>query len=142
MPIFKKKLFTLAVIGTKFFCVLSFEIGPMVGEDDVLAYGNRYFRGPRELVRYGRVQGGLLKAMDIKGEVFYADFNWDNVFKALPKKRVQFSELNKYPSMRRDLALVVNQSVKFSEVAAIAGKTAKKLLRESNLFDVCTDFLS
>ena len=34
--IFKKKLFTLAVIGTKFFCVLSFEIGPMVGEDDVL----------------------------------------------------------------------------------------------------------
>jgi len=74
--------------------------------------------------------------MDIRGEVFYADFNWDNTFKALPKKRIQFSELNKYPSMRRDLALVVNQSVKFSEVAAIAGKTAKKLLREANLFDV------
>ena len=107
-----------------------------VAGDSTLAYGTRYFRGPRKLVRYGRVQGKLLKDMDIRGEVFYADFNWDNVFKALPKKRIQFSGLNKYPSMRRDLALVVNQSVKFSEVAAIAGKTAKKLLRESNLFDV------
>ncbi|MEO0724855.1 MAG: phenylalanine--tRNA ligase subunit beta [Bacteroidota bacterium] len=107
-----------------------------VSEDATLAYGTRYFRGPRELVRYGRVQSKLLKEMDIRGEVFYADFNWDNTFKALPKKRIQFSELNKYPSMRRDLALVVNQSVKFSEVAAIAGKTAKKLLREANLFDV------
>lgn len=107
-----------------------------VTKDTVLAYGTRYFRGPRELVRYGRVQGALLKEMDIRGEVFYADFNWDNVFRALPKKRVQFAELNKYPSMRRDLALVVDNSVKFSDIAAIAGKTAKKLLRETNLFDV------
>lgn len=106
------------------------------GDDPILSYGTRYFRGPRELVRYGRLQGEVLKAMDIRGEVFYADFHWDNIFQALPKKRVQFSELNKYPSMRRDLALVVDRSVSFNEIAAIAGKTAKKLLRESNLFDV------
>lgn len=107
-----------------------------VSGEGVLAYGTRYFRGPRELVRYGRLQGSLVKSMDIKVEVFYADFNWDNVFQAIPNKRVQFTELNKYPSMRRDLALVVDRSVKFSDIAAIAGKTAKKLLRETNLFNV------
>jgi phenylalanyl-tRNA synthetase beta chain len=107
-----------------------------VSEKGVIVYGTRYFRGPKELVRFGRLQGSLLKGMDIKGEVFYADFNWDHVFKALPKKRVQFTELNKYPSMRRDLAVVVDQAVKFSDIAAIAGKTAKKLLRETNLFDL------
>lgn len=107
-----------------------------VSEKGVIVYGTRYFRGPKELVRFGRLQGSLLKGMDIKGEVFYADFNWDHVFKALPKKRVQFTGLNKYPSMRRDLAVVVDQAVKFSDIAAIAGKTAKKLLRETNLFDL------
>lgn len=107
-----------------------------VTEKGVITYGTRYFRGAKELVRFGRLQGSLLKGMDIKGEVFYADFNWDNVFQALPKKRVQFTELNKYPSMRRDLAVVVDHGVKFSDIAAIAGKAAKKLLRETNLFDL------
>jgi len=107
-----------------------------VTEKGVIAYGTRYFRGSKELVRFGRLQGSLLKGMDIKGEVFYADFNWDNVFQALPKKRVQFTELNKYPSMRRDLALVVDQGVKFSDIASIAGKAAKKLLRETNHFNL------
>jgi phenylalanyl-tRNA synthetase beta chain len=107
-----------------------------VTEKGVITYGTRYFRGQKELVRFGRLQGSLLKGMDIKGEVFYADFNWDHVFQALPKKRVQFTELNKYPSMRRDLALVVDHAVKFSEISAIAGKSAKKLLRETNLFNL------
>ncbi|MEZ4983823.1 MAG: phenylalanine--tRNA ligase subunit beta [Saprospiraceae bacterium] len=100
------------------------------------AYATRYFRGNKELVCFGRLQSNLTKGMDIKGEVFYANFHWDNIFSALPKKRVQFKELNKYPVMRRDLALVVDSSVKFSDIATIAGKAAKKLLRESNLFDV------
>ncbi|MEL7222454.1 MAG: phenylalanine--tRNA ligase subunit beta, partial [Bacteroidota bacterium] len=102
----------------------------------VLAFGSRYFRGSRELVRFGRLQTALLKEMDIKGEVFYADFHWDNLFAAIPKKRVQFQELNKFPVMRRDLALVVDNSVKFSDIAAIAAKAAKKLLSDTNLFDV------
>jgi phenylalanyl-tRNA synthetase beta chain len=102
----------------------------------VLAFGSRYFRGARELVRFGRLQTALVQEMDIKGEVFYADFHWDNIFAAIPAKRVQFSELNKFPVMRRDLALVVDNSVKFSDIVAIAAKAAKKLLRDINLFDV------
>lgn len=105
-------------------------------EDATFSMGAVYHRGPKELVRFGQVNKALLSQMDIKGTVFYADFNWDHVQKALPKKRVQFRELNKYPSMRRDLALVVDSSVKFSDIAAIATKAGKKLLRDTNLFDV------
>lgn len=100
------------------------------------AYGTRYFRGAKELVSFGKVSGSVLKSKDIKSTVFYANFHWDNVFSALPKKRVQFQPLNKYPRMRRDLALVVDNSVKFSDIAAIAAKVGKKLLTETNLFDV------
>lgn len=101
-----------------------------------LAYGLRYHRGPQELVRFGRVAGGEAKAWDIRGEVFFADFNWDNLLRALPRQRVQFSGINKYPSVRRDLALVVDKSVKFQDIAAIGAKTGKKLLSSVNLFDV------
>jgi len=78
----------------------------------------------------------LGQAFDLKSDVYYADFYWDNVQAALPRQRVQFEELNKFPTMRRDLALVVDNSVKFSDIAAIAAKVGKKLLRETNLFDV------
>ncbi|PSR14926.1 MAG: phenylalanine--tRNA ligase subunit beta [Bacteroidetes bacterium] len=107
-----------------------------LAQADVLAFGTRYHRGPRELVLFGQLQHALVKEMDIKGDVFYADFNWDNILAALPKKRVQFQELNKFPSMRRDLALVVDNSVNYSDIVAIAAKAGKKLLRETNLFDV------
>ncbi|MEM1216386.1 MAG: phenylalanine--tRNA ligase subunit beta [Bacteroidota bacterium] len=107
-----------------------------IADDSVLAFGTRYFRGPRELVRFGRLSANVTRGMDIKGEVFYADFQWNNIFRALPKKPVQFTELNKFPSMRRDLALVVDNSVKFSDIVAIAAKAGKKLLRDTNLFDV------
>lgn len=107
--------------------------------EDAWLYGLRYHRGPKRLVNFGRVNGAILKEMDIKGEVFYADFHWDHVLSALPRNRRAFEELNKYPSVRRDLALVVENSVKFGDIAAIAAKTGKKLLRDINLFDVYTN---
>jgi phenylalanyl-tRNA synthetase beta chain len=77
--------------------------------------------------------------MDIKSAVFFADFHFDNVFKAIGSNKVQFTELNKYPSVRRDLALVLDRSVTFGEIRQIANKTAKKMLKEVNLFDVFED---
>ena len=47
-----------------------------------------------------------------------------------------YAEVNKFPTMRRDLALVVDNSVKFSDIAAVAQKAGKKMLQSVNLFDV------
>lgn len=104
--------------------------------DDTYLYGMKYHRGEQVLVQFGKVQTGILKKMDVKNEVFYADFNWNAILKSLKKHKIDFVELNKYPTSRRDLALVIDNAVKFEEIATIANKTGKKLIKEINLFDV------
>lgn len=105
-------------------------------QDDVFQYGIRYHRGPQVIVEFGHLNSRLVKEMGIKQAVFYADFNWDTLLKSLRKQDVSMQELNKYPRVRRDLALVVGNSVKFNDIASIAKQLSKKILREVNLFDV------
>ena len=102
-------------------------------------YALKYHRGPQELVTFGAVLPSILKKMDIKNPVFFADFNIDNLFKAVGSNKIQFTELNKYPTVRRDLALVLDQAISFGDIKQLAGKTAKKMLKDINLFDVFED---
>jgi phenylalanyl-tRNA synthetase beta chain len=102
-------------------------------------YALKLHRGPQELVTLGAIAPSYLKKADLKNPVFYADFNFENVLKALGSYKIQFAELNKFPTVRRDLALVIDQSVGFSEIRQLAAKTAKKMLKEMNLFDVFED---
>jgi phenylalanyl-tRNA synthetase beta chain len=102
-------------------------------------YALRFHRGPQELVTFGAVLPQILKKSDLKNAVFYADFHFENIIKAVGSNKIQFAELNKFPTVRRDLALVIDQSVGFGDIRQLAAKTAKKLLREVNLFDVFED---
>ncbi len=102
-------------------------------------YALRLHRGPQVLVEFGKIQGNILKKMDVKQAVFYADFNWDNILAALKKAKTEYKEISKYPTVRRDLALVIDENVNFDAIQAIAKKTAKDLLKEMNLFDVFSD---
>ncbi|MFN0033840.1 MAG: phenylalanine--tRNA ligase subunit beta, partial [Saprospiraceae bacterium] len=104
-----------------------------------LQYALKLHRGPQELVTFGSVAPQVLKKMDLKNPVFFADFNFENVLKAVGGNKVQFTELNKFPTVRRDLALVIDQSVGFGDIRQLAAKTAKKMLKEVNLFDVFED---
>lgn len=99
-------------------------------------YGLRYHKGPMVLADFGSVRAEHLRARQVKTGVFFADLNWDNILKVLPKKPVQVRTPGKYPSVRRDLALVLDKSITFAEVKRLAQKAEKKLLREVNLFDV------
>ncbi|CAH1002501.1 Phenylalanine--tRNA ligase beta subunit [Neolewinella maritima] len=100
------------------------------------AYGLRYHKGPLELVDFGAVAGAVLARGAVKTDVFYADFNWDNLLRVLPKKPVQVTTPGKYPTVRRDLALVLDGSVTFADVERLARKAGKQLLSAVNLFDV------
>ncbi len=108
-------------------------------QNEVLTYGLSYHRGPQTLVDFGKIKRSILKEMGIKTEVFYADFNWDNILKALKKHKIEYKALNKFPTSRRDLALVIDKKIKFSDIVIKARKTDKKLLKEINLFDVYED---
>ena len=104
--------------------------------DETYAFALRYHRGPQVLATFGMVQPKIAKAMGIKSEVFYADLNWKALIKTLKKQKIHFEPMSKFPSVRRDLALVIENSVKFSDIVQIAKKQGKKLLKSVNLFDV------
>ena len=84
----------------------------------------------------GILQKALSKKFDIPVDVFYAELNWDELMKEHRQAVVTYSEISKYPAVRRDLALLVDQSVSFAEIEKIAYRTDKKLLKEVHLFDV------
>ncbi|MBR5084183.1 MAG: phenylalanine--tRNA ligase subunit beta [Prevotella sp.] len=93
-------------------------------------------RAGRVLVEMGVVNKALLNKAGIANPVYYADLNWTALMKVIQKNRVQFTEISKYPPVSRDLALLVDKTVKFAEIEAIARGSEKKLLRSVELFDV------
>ena len=88
------------------------------------------------LVSMGILDRNLLAKMDCKQQVFYADINWDLLLRSYPVKEVVFSEISRFPEVRRDLALVVDKNVSFQQIEQVAFATEKKLLRHVGLFDV------
>ena len=56
--------------------------------------------------------------------------------KATKKSAVLFTELSKFPSVSRDLALLIDKNVEFAQIEQIARQTEKKLLKSVELFDV------
>ncbi|CAN1484309.1 PheT Phenylalanyl-tRNA synthetase beta subunit [Flavobacteriaceae bacterium] len=102
---------------------------------DVFAEGIAIGAGTDILVEFGTVKKSILKHFDIKQEVFYADFNWNAILKSLSNK-IKFTEIPKYPEVRRDLALLVDEKATFEEVYNIARQTEKSLLKDITLFDV------
>lgn len=104
-------------------------------ESDVFAEGIAIASGNDTLVEFGVIKKSILKEFDIKQEVLYADFNWDLVLKLISLK-IKFQDIPKYPEVRRDLALLVDEKVSFESIFNIATQTEKSLLKEVNLFDV------
>jgi len=89
-----------------------------------------------KLAVYGIVHPKIRKLMDIDQEVFYADLNWDALLAELGNYKIQYSEISKYPEVKRDLALLLDKNVTFAEIEKIAYETERKLLKKVTLFDV------
>lgn len=90
----------------------------------------------KSLGMLGIVSKKILKQTDISTDVFFAEFNWDSLMKEIKKHSVTFKELSKYPSVKRDFALLLDKNVLFEQIEKIAYKSEKKLLKEVSLFDV------
>lgn len=89
----------------------------------------------KQVAILGILSQKVKKAFDIKQNVFYADLNWNTVLKMLPKKEVTYANISKFPEVRRDLALVLDEQVSFAEIEKVAFEVEKKLLKKVNLFD-------
>lgn len=110
-------------------------------ETDDLANGNYRYglqmtAGNNVVVQMGSVASALLKQLGIKSEVFAADIHWDTVLKQVPTHDVSFQPIAKYPSVRRDLALVLDKNIRFSDLKSLAFQTERNLLKSVGIFDV------
>ena len=89
-----------------------------------------------QLAVLGTVNPALAKSFGIKQPVFAAEISWPVLFELVRRDKVAFRELPKFPEVRRDLALLLDESVKYADLRAAAFKQAKKLLKQVRLFDV------
>ena len=98
--------------------------------------GMKYSCGGIEVASFGTVSKKYLAMFDIRQEVWYGEISWESILKLLKGRQIRFSELPRYPWVRRDLALLVDKSVKFSQIRDLAFKTERNILQEVDLFDV------
>lgn len=105
-------------------------------KQDVFSEGVSFGLGKMKLVEFGVVKPTILKEFGIKQEVLFADFNWDTILKLTGNKKISVTELQKFPSVKRDLALLLDSKTAFDEVYNLAFQTERKLLKEVDLFDV------
>jgi len=88
------------------------------------------------IVEFGLLNKKTTNIFELNQPVYYADINWDNILKSLTKRDVAFTEVSKFPEVRRDLSILLDKSVSFAEIEALAFKTESKLLKHVSLFDV------
>ena len=98
---------------------------------EITAEGGRLLVG-----RLGLVSNKLLTAADIEQPVYYAELEWNTIQSLAERAKIVISELPKFPVVKRDLSLLIDQQTKFVEIEAIAYKNEKKLLKKCELFDV------
>lgn len=85
----------------------------------------------------GKFSKQTIKAFDIKKDVFHSSLNWDTLMKLFAKsKTLHYEVVSKFPSVRRDLALVIDKNVSFSAIKAAALKAESSLLQSVNIFDI------
>ncbi|MEL0456128.1 phenylalanine--tRNA ligase subunit beta [Flavobacteriaceae bacterium SZ-1-7] len=104
--------------------------------NDLFSEGLTLSLGKNKLVDFGLVKKPILKYFDIAQEVIYADFNWDTVLDMVKHNKIKFKDIPKYPEVRRDFALLLDDNVTFESIYKIAKQSEKQLLKDVNLFDV------
>lgn len=99
--------------------------------------GIELFVNGSSLGKLGSINPKLLKEFGLKGNVFYAELEWEKwVDIASKKKPYKLAEIPKFPGSTRDLALLLDKDIKYFDLYKAAFETEKKLLQSVNLFDV------
>lgn len=136
----KTSIYELKAYVENIFIRLGVDVRRVVYTDlknDIFSIGlNIATASGRQLGSLGIVSKNLRKKTDVNMEVYFAELSWTQLMKEVRKAKVTFTEITKFPGVKRDLALLVNKDVRFSEIKRIANESERKLLKEVTLFDV------
>jgi len=92
--------------------------------------------GGKDLVVMGTLNNNLLRQFGIKQQVYAAEISWNVLLNLVKKQKVTYKELPKFPEVKRDLALLMDEKISFADLRSLAFKTERKLLKQVTLFDV------
>ena len=107
-------------------------------KDENFSEGLSFSKNDKLLVEFGTINKSITAAFGIDAETFYADFKWDEVLEEIATDNFKLKAIPKFPKVKRDLALLIDESITFDSLKKTAQKTEKKLLKNINLFDVYT----
>lgn len=111
-------------------------IRPIEGKKDLYTDGLAYQLDNTLIAELTIVKSALLKQFDIRNDVYYAVVYWDQLLKTRGDHHIRYAELPRFPEVRRDLALLLDKSLTFSQIRDLAFRLENKLLRKVDLFDV------
>ena len=95
-----------------------------------------YISNTRLIAEAGRISKTYLSQFDIGQDVFYSHMEWDHILNIIKNNTISYRELPRFPSVRRDLAILLDKGIKFGQIKDLAFKTEKNVLQEVGLFDV------
>jgi phenylalanyl-tRNA synthetase beta chain len=84
----------------------------------------------------GTINQQVLNRFDIKQPVFYADIDWEKITELNKKTKIEHKDIAKFPAVQRDLAIVVDKSLKFEQVEKATHDAKIHKLQSINLFDI------
>ncbi|WP_322971976.1 phenylalanine--tRNA ligase subunit beta [Faecalibacter sp. LW9] len=96
----------------------------------------KIFHNEVALGTIGIINKKLAKKIGVSQEVYFAQLNWDAILTLANEQKLTYKEISKFPSSRRDLALLLDNTVKYEELYLAARSVKTNLLKDINLFDV------
>lgn len=103
---------------------------------ETMAFSLQYYSNNKKLAEIAMLSNDVLKQFDIAQDVYYADINWKLLIKLSNTYKLVYKPVSKFPSVKRDLSLTIDNTIRFTDLRDAAFKTEKKLLKKVSLFDV------
>jgi phenylalanyl-tRNA synthetase beta chain len=113
--------------------ICDFSISPST--NPVFQFGLSIEKNNKVMCEYGKVNLSIAKKLGVKQEIFYADFNWDLLL-SQTNDNIVVERASRFPEVRRDLSLVIDDNVKFVDILNLTRKTERKLIKKVDVFDL------
>lgn len=105
-------------------------------KNDVFVEGVGLYFKKTLIAEYGKIKPSFLKDTGVKQDVYYADIQWSEILKLVQFVAVKLKPLEKFHPVKRDLSLLIDQNVTYSELQRVAFESERTLLKEVELFDI------
>ena len=104
--------------------------------NDIFSEGQQLSVGKHSLVEFGSLKTNALNNFGISQNVLCANFNWNNLLKVINQNTIKFKDISKYPEVKRDLSLLIDEDITFEKLYKLAKQSENNYLKDINLFDV------